>query len=124
MVPTRRTWIRCGMSEPVTKTSRSETFLSFFEAGPAGVSANEEVTDRRNRDAITGNISVFTPTKYTERVSSAISIILATCTWSAAEDGGSYNRGTYHARSPETTSLVYCQNFFVRRAYQNRFVAS
>src|SRR5438045_2971695 len=91
VVPTRRTWIRCGMSEPVTKTSCSETFSFCFEVWLAGVSASVQVTDRRNRDAITGNISVFTPTKYTERVSSAIWMILPTCTWPAAEDGGSYN---------------------------------
>src|SRR5437868_6468468 len=90
VVPTRRSWIRCGISEPVTKTSRSETFSSF-KVWPAGVPASEEVTDRRNRDAITNNIGVFTATKYTERVSCAISITLPNCTRSAAEDGGSYN---------------------------------
>ena len=114
------------MSEPVTKTSCSETFSCRFEVWSSRVPANEVVAKMLAARRIVGNkrFSVFTTTKYTERVSSAISIILATCTWSAAEDGGSYNRGTYHARSPETTSLVYCQNFFVRRAYQNRFVAS
>ena len=90
VVPTRRSWIRCGSSEPVTKTSRSETFSSF-KVWPAGVPASEEVTDRRNRDAITNNIGAFTATKYTERVSCAISITLPNCTRSAAEDGGSYN---------------------------------
>ena len=49
------------------------------------------MTDRRNRDALTNNISVFTATKYTERASSAISTILPNGTWSATEDGGSYN---------------------------------
>src|SRR5436853_345245 len=48
------------MSEPVTKTSRSETFSSCLDVWPAGVSASEEVTHRRNRDAIAGNISVST----------------------------------------------------------------
>ena len=93
VVPTRRTWIRCGISEPVTKTSRSETFSSCFEVWLAGVPATEEVTDRRNRDAITNNISVFMATKYTERASSAISTILPNATWSAAANGGSYDAG-------------------------------
>jgi hypothetical protein len=90
-VPTRRTWTRCGMSEPVMKTSCSETFSSRFDIWSAGVPASEEVTDRRNRDAIINNTGVFTATKYTGRVSSAISIILPSRTRSAAEDGGSYN---------------------------------
>src|SRR5437868_13332152 len=86
------------MSEPVTKTSRAETFSSCLDVWPAGVSASEEVMHRRNRDAIAGNINVFTPTKYTERVSSAISMMLANCVRSAAEDGGSYNAGPRQRR--------------------------
>src|SRR5437763_11715349 len=106
VVPTRRTWIRCGMSEPVTKTSCSETFSFCFEVWRAGVSASVQVTDRRNRDAITGNISVFTPTKYTERVSSAIWMILPTLYVACRRGRRQLQRGTYHARLPETTSLL------------------
>ena len=91
VVPIRRTWIRCGISEPVMKTSRSETFSSCFELWPAGVPAIDEVMDKRNRVAPRENITAFIPGKYTERVSCAISITLPNCTRSAAEDGGSYN---------------------------------
>src|SRR5438270_3070577 len=63
VVPIRRTWIRCGMSEPVTKTSRSETFSSCFELWPTGVPASEEVMDKRNRVALTENITAFTTVK-------------------------------------------------------------
>src|ERR1700730_18481960 len=41
VVPTRRTLMRCGMSEPVTKTVCSVTFSLRFWLVLTGVSANE-----------------------------------------------------------------------------------
>src|SRR5436309_466015 len=67
------------MREPVTKTSRSETFSSCFEVWPSRVPANEVEAKMLAARRIVGDtrISVFTTKSYTERVASAISMILA-----------------------------------------------
>lgn len=62
-VPTRRTLMRCGMSEPVTKTVCSVTF-SFRSWLPlTGVSASEALA--AIRAVTTAAITLFTTQKYT-----------------------------------------------------------
>jgi hypothetical protein len=65
-VPTRCTLIRCGMSEPVTKTVFSVNF-SFRSWLPlTGVSASEALV--AIRAATTAAITLFTTQKYTRQL--------------------------------------------------------
>ncbi|PYK90102.1 MAG: hypothetical protein DME40_08945 [Verrucomicrobia bacterium] len=63
VVPTRYTLMRCGMSEPVTKTVCSVTFSFRFWLVLTGVSANEALAAMRT--VTPAAIAFFTTQKYT-----------------------------------------------------------
>src|SRR2546423_11882599 len=106
--------MRCGMSEPVTKTVCSVTFSFGCGLPLTGVSASAALA--ATRTVTPAAITLFT-TKNTP-AGLALQIV--------KQKPDRTTEGVILRCLPgiQTVSLELSQNFFVRRTYQNRFVAS